>query len=65
MPGGENSVYQQCAKMEFFCMKKVAAGGCANADCFCELEEIQTEKAVGSLLLFLELQCAHADNKSE
>ena len=46
-------------------MKKVAAGGFANAHCFCELEEIQAEKAVGSLLLLLGLQRAHANNKAE
>lgn len=47
-------------------MKKVAAGGCATADCFCELGEIQAEKATGSLLLLLlGLQHTHANNKAE
>lgn len=39
------------------CMKKVTVGGCANADCLCEPEEIQAEiQAVRSLLLLLWLE---------
>lgn len=46
-------------------MKKATVGGCANADRSCELEEIQAEKAAGSLLLLLRLQCVHMNNKTE
>lgn len=46
-------------------VKKATVGGCANADRSCELEEIQAEKAAGSLLLLLRLQCVHMNNKTE
>lgn len=46
-------------------VKKATVGGCANADRLCELEEIQAEKAAGSLLLLLRLQCVHMNNKTE
>lgn len=48
------------------CMKKVTVGGRANADCLCELEEIQAEiQAIRSLLLLLWLQYVHINNKTE
>lgn len=47
-------------------MKKVTVGGCTNADCLCEPEEIQAEiQAVWSLLLLLWLEFVHMNNKTE